>query len=367
MYKLDKELTKHDKAVAAVRFSPCGRFVASCSADRLIYITRVDSGMKMCVLDNKHRQGLNDIVWMQGYNGLYLAACSDDRTVVVWDVEKGVVLHTFNGHKGFVFCLASHSRNNALISGSYDGTVRLWDVRSRIACTVFDAHSEPVSSLDFRPESSRGNSNSNSSNSASSNSNCSAVNIDGDCAWTDQFVSSGSDGVVRTWCLQSQQCLRSHIMNRTPPLHISRAIWTPNGTHLVIGTLDSTIRLWDANAVHTARDVTGVGAPSPILRTYQQNPYTNIKYCTSICFTHSEHTLKNRSANRLAAGSESGHVILWNVHSSCIDESFMAHDDVVLALDTSPYVSDTDAAVRIVTGGATSDPSVKLWRLEKCD
>ena len=38
MYQLKYALGKHEKAVSAVSFSPCGKFVASASADRIIHI-----------------------------------------------------------------------------------------------------------------------------------------------------------------------------------------------------------------------------------------------------------------------------------------------------------------------------------------
>jgi COMPASS component SWD3 len=373
-YSLEFDLGMHGKAVSAVKFSPDGRLVATASADCLIFVFDVATGTKKLELDGNHRQGLNDVIWTKGANCYQLVVCSDDRSIVVWDVEKGAIAGMLAGHKGFVFCLAVHPRNNLLLSGSYDGTARLWDMRQARSCAVFDAHSEPVTSLGFRPTAA-------ASSSASSPS--SAAFGPADTSWGDEFVTGGSDGIVRTWDMHSQQCLRSHMLNCSPLVPISRVLWTPNGAHLMVSTLDNQVRLWDAMSRSTALDVTGVGVPkSPILRTYscsvgdagpdpeqhQQSPtsppqsavYQNTNLCLPMTFATptAPHHHGHAAVSRLVAGSETGHVVVWNVDSTRMEESFAAHQAAVLALDAT----SVGGAAWVATGGASEDPCVKLWK-----
>jgi len=371
-YTLAFDLGAHGKAVSAVKLSPDGRLVATASADCLIFVFDVATGAKKLSLDGNHRQGLNDVIWTKGASGYQLVVCSDDRSIVVWDVEKGAIAGMLAGHKGFVFCLAVHPRNNLLLSGSYDGTARLWDMRQARSCAVFDAHSEPVTSLGFRPTTAA---------SSSASSSRSAVFGPADTSCGDEFVTGGSDGIVRTWDMHSQQCLRSHMLNCSPLVPMSRVLWTPNGAHLMVSTLDNQVRLWDAMSRSTALDVTGVGAPeSPILRTYscsvgdaglekqRQSPpqsavYQNTNLCLPMAFAtpaprHTDYG--HDAASRLVAGSETGHVVVWDVDSTRIEESFVAHQAAVLALDST----SVGGVALLATGGASEDPCVKLWKTD---
>jgi len=353
MYTFARTLGTHEKAVSAVKFSPDGKLVATCSADCLIFVYEVVSGNRLLVLDGKHRQGLNDVIWIKGGSGYYLVACSDDRSVVVWDVEAQSIVTSLTGHKGFVFCLAVHPRNNMVLSGSYDCTARLWDVRLARNCAVFGAHSEPVTSLCFRPSPPTSSDPGFSGSALNSRPNAAAT------SWCDQFATGGSDGIVRTWDMHSHQCLRSYILNKSPPVPTSRVLWSPCGAYLMVGTLDSTIRLWDAMSRTTAMDVTGVGVPcSPLLRSFSAELSTNTNLCLPMAFTQYP---AGSGENHLVSGAETGHFFVWDVESACARQNLPAHRAAVLGLDTTP-VAASDGASYVVTGGATLDPTVKLWR-----
>ena len=61
----------------------------------------------------------------------------------------------------------------------------------------------------------------------------------------------------------------------------------------------------------------------------------------------------------VAAGSETGRVMLWDVNTVKTIQSVEAHDDVVLALDS--FCHNNNMKPMIVSGGGTYDPSIKLW------
>ena len=58
------------------------------------------------------------------------ATASSDTTVRVWDVGKGVLMHTLVGHTSIVHILAVMPLPNMLASASYDKTVRVWDTEN---------------------------------------------------------------------------------------------------------------------------------------------------------------------------------------------------------------------------------------------
>lgn len=96
MYKFKSECTPHKKAISAVKFSPDGRVLASASADCLAVAHDATTGAYKCTLDGKHRQGLNDVIWM---GNTHLITCGDDRSIVIWDVEKRALIGSLLGHK----------------------------------------------------------------------------------------------------------------------------------------------------------------------------------------------------------------------------------------------------------------------------
>ena len=144
---------------------------------------------------------------------------------------------------------------------------------------------------------------------------------------------------------------------------------------MLIGALDSTLRLWDAYRFHTALDVSGRGAPNPVVRCYKDEKYLNTNYC---CFSslgwappYAYNNINNKDGIGLViAGSETGHVIIWDINTSKKLQSFHANNDIVLSLDCYSYdisgsdVSNDNNGCMIVTGGGGKDTSVKLWELK---
>ena len=87
-----------------------------------------------------------------------LASCSDDRTVIVWDVDAAEPLHTLLHEQSvddISWCPVPFRRENNedfyyLLSASEDGKARLWDTSSGECCFSI-SHNGPVSSVAFSP------------------------------------------------------------------------------------------------------------------------------------------------------------------------------------------------------------------------
>ena len=96
------------RQVQAIDFSPDGRYLASCSADGVIKLWDVDSG----TLRNRligHTQRVNDVAFTA--DGTRLISASWDRTVIVWDVSTARQIGTLRGH--------TSSINSATRAGSH--------------------------------------------------------------------------------------------------------------------------------------------------------------------------------------------------------------------------------------------------------
>jgi COMPASS component SWD3 len=87
-YKPTLVLKGHKKAISAVKFSPDGKRIASCSADGTIKIWDAFTGKHEHTLEG-HMAGISTIAWSP--DSTTLASGSDDKSIRLWDVIKVIV------------------------------------------------------------------------------------------------------------------------------------------------------------------------------------------------------------------------------------------------------------------------------------
>ena len=165
-------LTGHTNGVFAVCFPPDGQRVASGSDDETVRVFAVST-------TNEHKEPpVNDVVAVPGVgnqmsqgchshsdrtdslswsvDGSFLASASWDKTVGVWDVDRGEMVASLAGHTDRVRCVCFGARANDnrsgsssgsgsrrmssqwLASGSDDHTVIVWDVVVAVAAADDD-------------------------------------------------------------------------------------------------------------------------------------------------------------------------------------------------------------------------------------
>lgn len=146
-YKAKMILRGHTKGVSMVKFSPDGRWIASCSSDATIKIWDVRTGKHIHTMRG-HLAGISTIAWSP--DSETLASGSDDKAIRLWNRATGQPYPIpLLGHHNYVYSIAFSPKGNMLVSGSYDEAVFLWDVRAGRQMRSLPAHSDPVCGVDF--------------------------------------------------------------------------------------------------------------------------------------------------------------------------------------------------------------------------
>ena len=338
---------EHKRAVSSVSFAPPTKqyygasassntpslaTCASASADGTVKIWQVDTTIgRIDTADGLassthlsarshlqgHTRGINDVCWSP--TAEYLATASDDKSLRLYDAEKGETFVEFKGHQNFVFCCKFNPQSNLLVSGSYDETVKLFDVRCGECVMTLPAHSDPVTGVDFSP--------------------------DGTC-----IVSGSYDGLIRVWDTATGECLKTIYAEGNPA--VGNVSFAPNGRYVLGGTLDSKLRLWDVNGrvvgVEGENNTNESGQRTGKCSKTYSGGHTNNKFCVFSPFS-----IANRNRQSIVSGSEDGKVYIYDLQSRQVRQTLDSHSQAVLAVDAHRSLE--------LIGSGGIDKTVRFW------
>jgi WD40 repeat protein len=268
-------LEGHSEPVASVAFSPDGRYIISGSAHRDIFLSLstgaigmwdVRSGQVITCLWKKlpgmmsialssdgtrivagcadhtvkvvdARSGEIAVGPLKGHtdrvrsvafspDGILIVSGSDDHTIRLWESQTGETITTLNGHTYHVTSVAFSPDSTCIASGSHDGTIRLWDVQSRNATIVPLEKYTWVHSVAFSPDNTH-------------------------------IVSCGSSMLslghlshhIQGWDARTGKPVKHHFKAHTNM--INSFAFSPDGTRIVSGSRDCTVRVWDVQSGET--------------------------------------------------------------------------------------------------------------------
>ena len=143
-------LVGHYKMALGVAWSPDGSKLASCSADRFIYIWDLKASKPPQALVG-HADNINCVIWSP--DGRMLASASNDQTIRLWDVVSGREVRTLTGHTEAVTAVAFSPCAPLLASTSSDKTVQLWRTDSWESVSTLKEATESwwIPALAFHP------------------------------------------------------------------------------------------------------------------------------------------------------------------------------------------------------------------------
>lgn len=177
-------------------------------------------------LSSKYKEQLaaKDVKWSSGEYDQVIATAATNGRISVFDLNRaGVELGRFHEHTRQVHRLAFNPHRGAwLLSGSQDATIRMWDLRVLSGARGvmnfgskyrFSGHSEGVRDVRWSP-------------------------ADGV-----EFATATDNGVIQRWDVRKEN---APLMKINAHEKACSAIdWHPDGKHLVSGSMDRLIKVWD--------------------------------------------------------------------------------------------------------------------------
>jgi RNA polymerase sigma factor (sigma-70 family) len=106
-------------------FSPDGKVLAVPDDGKIIHLLDVTAGTELRPLKG-HSEKIESLAFSP--DGKTVAAGGDGKTIVLWETATGKQIRQLLGHKKKIPSIAFSADGKELASASHDGTVRLWDV-----------------------------------------------------------------------------------------------------------------------------------------------------------------------------------------------------------------------------------------------
>eukprot|EP00467_Chlorarachnion_reptans_P018531 CAMPEP_0114536526 /NCGR_PEP_ID=MMETSP0109-20121206/29061_1 /TAXON_ID=29199 /ORGANISM="Chlorarachnion reptans, Strain CCCM449" /LENGTH=626 /DNA_ID=CAMNT_0001720293 /DNA_START=44 /DNA_END=1923 /DNA_ORIENTATION=+ len=137
----------HNFPILAMEWSPDDMFLVT--ADDTGNLKYWQSSMTKVKEFQAHQDPIRDLTFAP--TSKKFAACSDDRTITVWDLATCKLEQTLSGHGWDVKTVHWHPVKGLLVSGSKDNIVKLWDPRSGKQLSSIQAHNNTIKTVRWNP------------------------------------------------------------------------------------------------------------------------------------------------------------------------------------------------------------------------
>ena len=138
----------HSDTILGLAFSPDGRALASCSADKMTKVIDVETFKTIRVFEG-HTHHVLGVAWHN--DGVNLATTSGDGTCKVWDFESGETTRTLTVGQELT-ALSFVGTSNRFVSTVIDHTLRMHDIESKDQVRQFVAAQNSLYAVSVSPD-----------------------------------------------------------------------------------------------------------------------------------------------------------------------------------------------------------------------
>lgn len=415
--QIELELVGHSGTIRSLAFDHSGLRLASASEDGTVRVWDLTDGS---VVHELTRDGLP--VWAVAFHpdATEVVGAFQDGVIEAWNAETGEVAWAMVGHSAVVYDLAFDASGDRLASVSFDKTVRVWNALTGASEAVLQGHDQAVRCVAFAPDNERLVTGSNDRTlrlwsrhpagvitaEAPEADSLSAVAIQDDGVvvvgssypgvlelrdrgteprvletYEDEITSVSTHGRLIAAGFQEEACVRLFDLSRGAPpvtlrgheLSVTSVAFTPDGSRVVSGSDDETVRVWDigtgecTQVLAGEREVTSVavsgdgkwvaaGALDGGVRLWRVGVWGEARVFEgpgagifALAFDPRSHLI--------AAGAGDHSLRVWDVQTGHLVATLLGHDQRVRAVAFHP---DGD---RVVSGA--DDAMLRVWDLEQ--
>jgi WD40 repeat protein/serine/threonine protein kinase len=265
----------HTGAILSAAYHPDGHRALTGAADHRVLLWDLDTGEMLRSFEG-HTDWVRSVTFSP--NGAQALSASVDGTLILWDIATGAIMRQMTGHSGAVNQALFLPDGAQAISASDDGTLIVWDLRTgTLVRQLQSADASPIKTV--------------------------AVSPDGS-----QALSGDEASRVTLWDLRSGLATTTFVGHENT---VYSAAFSPDGQTALSGSSDRVVILWDISTGRALRRFEG-----------------HSDWVWSVAFSPN---------GRFAiSGSEDNKLILWNLSTGELVRRFDGHSDKVYAVAFSP-------------------------------
>lgn len=291
----------HTKYIKSINISHNGNFIVSTSGDDTVKIWNVSTGK--LVQDIKITSPTSAFF---NSNDTKIIVSAFDGNVRIYDVSSGQQIQMFTITSGnsfietAVFSPTDKYILSSVLDESVSGEIKIWDAQNGELIQTLTGHTSSVATLVFTNDGK-------------------------------SLISGSKDKTLRIWNLNIKEKPKKKGLFYTPPVVVSKALFSRDGKYIVASYWNNTLKLLNSNATIAERSFTG---HTSLVTSFDLSP----------------------DEKKIASVSSDKSIILWETSTGQILKRIWPNN--VRELDSVAFSPDGKILI------ATCDNCIKMWNVE---